>query len=171
MTEDSYPTGSTARTTQSNCLKAAGITCLIVVIVGLALVIWTVTLVTRNPAIKRAYNQSKLVVQCQMNLQEIGGALERYSKRNGQYPGTLDELYPSFITKKEILHCPSDPRPKNTVSYEYHQPAMDAPGSFTVVECKRHVVVEGQPPWTISLFKDGRVTKHGYEQRGIPKPR
>ena len=128
-------------------------------IVGIGIGIFIVNMLLKNPAFRVFFTEAQSIAQCQINLQEIGGGLDRYARRNGKSPAKLSELYPSFLETKTVLHCPDDRRSKDTVSYDYIPPAMNAPPSTKVVECTRHIVVKGQPPWVISLYKDGHVTK------------
>jgi len=152
---------------KSGCMRALAITLLIVVIVGILVMFWVFRLLSTNPAFKKAFNQSQARQQCKLNLEEIGGALQRYSRRNGSYPTSLDQLYPNFLEKKASLHCPADPRP-DAVSYDYYPPATNAPGTTLVAECRRHVMFENEPPWKLQLFKDGRVVSQGYLPRSGP---
>jgi len=144
------------------------------VIVGIAVAFWIYRMMAKNPAIRQAYGQARFVAECQMHLQnpnspdDIADALERYAKRNGKYPASLEELHPNFLANKAILHCPADPHPNNTVSYEYYPPAIHAPGTTIVVQCRRHRVFEDQPPLVLSLYKNGQVAKQGYTPRSGP---
>lgn len=163
MSNEITPTNSAASGNKSSCMKAIGISCLVVVIVGLALGFWITGMVSKNPvlrpALRNIYTEAQHITICEMNLREIGGALDRYSRRNGKYPDNLADLYPNFMEKRAFIHCPSDSRSKDIVSYDYTPPSMDAPASTVVIECKRHIIMKNQPPWTVSLYKDGKVIK------------
>ena len=178
MANEDASTQPTAPSTRSSCLKTAGITCLVVLILGTAVVLWGFKQLLKNPAFNKAFSAGRSMSQCQMNLQnpgsgqDISDALERYAKRNGRYPAGLAELYPNFLENKAVLHCPADSRPADTVSYDYRPPDVNAPPTTVVVECRRHTILEGQPPWVIFLRKDGKVLKEGYKPRsGPPEPR
>lgn len=163
-----FPAEPAPPRTKSNCLAASGITCLVLLIISVLGFIWIARMVTKNPAANQFYNEAKLIAQCQLNLQDPGGAqdvydaLERYSTRYGKYPAKLADLYPTFLEDKSVLHCPADPRPKDVVSYDYTPPAPDAPGPTVMVECKRHVLMEGQPPLILKLRKDGQIDKQNF---------
>lgn len=152
---------------KSGCMRAAAITLLIVVVVGMLVLFWVFKYLFQNPAFHKAFNQAQARQQCKLDLEEIGGALERYSRRNKQYPASLDLLYPNFLENQATLHCPADPKPG--VSYDYYPPAMNAPGTALVAECRRHVMLESQPPWKLQLFKDGHVVSQGYLPRNAPQ--
>lgn len=169
MSYDSPSEPPIAPTTRSNCLRTAGITCLVLVVAGAALGLWFVNMMTKNPAVRQAYKGARLIADCQVNLEQIGGALERYSRRNEKYPSSLAELHPNFLENKAALHCPADRRPLEVISYDYDPPSPKDSPDTPVIECKRHVVVEGQPPWTLTLQKDGRVIKQGYIPREPPR--
>lgn len=174
MADEGHPRHPPAPKAKPNCLRAAGISCLAAAIVGVAIGLWIVNLISRNPALKKAYTEAQAVAQCQMNLQnprseqDVSGALERYARRNSKYPTSLEELYPDFLEERAVLHCPADPRPESTVSYEYTPPSADDSPSAIVIECDRHVVVKGQPPWTLQLRRDGRIVRHQPVPRTSP---
>jgi len=180
MANEIQPVEPTAPRTKSNCLVAVGVTCLVIVIVGVLLLLWFVRMMTKNPAIQQAYSGARLVAECQFHLQNpnspqnISAALERFKTRNGRYPDKLDDVCPDFLDNRAILHCPADTRPKDVVSYEYYPPPVDAPGSSVVVECKRHVIVKGQPPMVLMLTKDGKVLRSNFTPStgpAEPKPK
>jgi len=147
------------------CMRAVVITLLIMTVLLVLLVLWGFKLLMKNPAVNKRYTDMQATLQCKANLEEIGGALERYSRRNGQYPATLDQLYPNFMEKQTTLHCPADPRP-GEVSYDYYPPAMNAPANTLVVECRRHVAFEDQAPWKLQLRKNGEIISEDL----VPRP-
>jgi type II secretory pathway pseudopilin PulG len=149
-------------------VRAAGIGCLALIIVAFLSGLWIARLVTKNPVMHKVWSESQRIAQCQLQLQEIGGALDRYNSRNGKYPASLDELYPVFLEKKETLHCPSAPGPKDTPSYEYTPPDANTPADAAVAVCNLHVIIEGQPPLTITLLKNGTVVRKTPKIHGSP---
>ena len=151
---------------KSGCMRALAITLLIVVVIGILGMLWVFKLLSKNPTLKQAVNDAQARNQCKANLEEIGGALDRYSRRNRQYPASLDLLYPNFLENQASLHCPSDLKPG--VSYDYYPPAMNAPAKTLVAECRRHPTFENQPPWKLKLYKDGKVVTEGFLPRGSP---
>lgn len=79
------------------------------------------------PSLKSAREKAKQV-QCISNLKQIGLAALIYLRDWDDYwmPHIVDvdgETWPrlvfSYIQKREFLHCPSDPRDINSVSYSY----------------------------------------------------
>lgn len=170
-TEPQQPTPPRAK---SNCFVVGGITCLVVVVIGVVLIILGVRWASQNPQIRKAVGSAQLRTECQLHLanpsgsQDIYDALERYKTRNGKYPAKLADLYPTFLEDKSVLHCPADTSGKDVVSYEYYPPAMDAPANMVIVECRRHVIVDGQSPMVLQLTKDGQVLNQGYAPHGGP---
>ena len=165
MTDEGHPAGPAAPGARPNCLRTVGITCLVSLVVGVAIVAWIAIMISKNPTFRQVYSGAYLAAECQKNLQhpdphntqDISGALERYARRNGKYPASLKELYPNFLENRRTLHCPADSRPVGVVSYEYTPPAMNAPPTTVVIRCGRHAIIRGQPPLVLLLYKDGRV--------------
>lgn len=163
MSVEEMPPAEPGAKGRSGCLRAAGISCLSVLVAIAAITVWTYFLVTQNPVYRHAYNQAVLVAECQLHLQDrssgvdIGDALERYARRNGKYPSSLDDLYPDFLDNRDLLRCPADKGSKGASSYKYTRPAMDAPDDTPVVICRNHPVLRGQEPWMLTLYKNGRV--------------
>lgn len=154
--------------TGPGCWKSLGITCLVVAVVGIALLIWGFFSISKNPVFKRAMSEAQLLAKCQIQLKEIGGALRRYESRHGKFPASLEELYPNFLENRAMLHCPADKRDASVVSYGYTPPGPDAPGSTKVAACRFHVLVEGQPPVVVNLTKEGKVVSEERRHRGGP---
>lgn len=141
------------------CVRTLGISCLVLAIMSAVLVAIIAIVATRNPAVRRLYSSGKSVGICELQMAEIGAALDRYVTKNGKYPHRLTDLYPKFLENRGLLHCPADPRPKNVVTYVYFQPRISDPGSKIVLMCTHQVSVPGQPPVPVRvlLFKNGRV--------------
>ncbi len=159
---------------KSNCFMVGGITCLVIFVLLVGLGFWLFKQLSGNSMIKKAFGGAKLVAECQLNManpssdQCIYAALERYNTKYGRYPQKLGELYPTFLEKRSVLHCPADPSPKDTISYEYTPPAETAPANTIMVECNRHILIEGQAPLVLKLQKDGQVLKPNYATSGGP---
>lgn len=82
--------------------------------------------------------------QCDVNIKEIAIALDAYRQENGQYPKDLNELVTKgYIKDKNVLHCPSDPRPTGTYNDFYipRAPRNEIQGRLTnppIVVCPFH---------------------------------
>jgi hypothetical protein len=104
------------------------------------------------------------MAQCTQQLQSIHGALGRYrTAHGGHYPASLAALYPQFITRRAILHCPADPSSPDVVSYQYTPPppsrSEDAGSDTVVVTCNHHQVsLAGRTSiYLLELRADGQV--------------
>lgn len=161
MEENYGPAVPSNSSTRSGCVRAVGVSCLVILVVTVLIGLWLYLILARNPAFEGVFGRTRLAAECQINLEQIAGGLERYSRRNGKYPESLDDLYPDFLEKRDVLHCPADKSPKDTVSYEYKRPAKAAPGDTVVIRCERHTIVEGEPPLILLLRKDGSVVREG----------
>ncbi len=150
------PTQQTPQSNGRSALRIAQVSCLLILILATALIISAAIMFFRNPTAHGIIGEAKTIAQCQINMQEIGGALDRYSRRNDHYPAKLDDLYPMFLEKKDILHCPSVP---DTTEYDYIQPSADADPKTAVITCKRHIIMKDQGPWILILQKDGKVIR------------
>ncbi len=169
MSTNQYPGESPRKRGASSCLKAAGIGCLVIVVVIVALTIWGFSLAKKNPIFQRTMQETKVMGECSERMAKIGNALNTYAAQNGgKYPMKLDDLYPKYVTDKSMLQCPSGAQKGTVCSYEYVQPAPDAPGETVVLTCRHHVIVEGQPPMPIVLTKKGKVEAD--QQQFNPKP-
>lgn len=164
MKEDSQPYKPLNR---RNCLRVAGISCLVASVVCATFGLWDIGILSRNPVFRGFYSAVRLAAECQLHLQnpardhnqDISGALDRYVARNKEYPRQLADLYPNYLEDRTVLHCPADPRPSKVVSYEYFRPSLNAPGDTIVVRCSRHVIMKGQAPMVLELRKDGHVIR------------
>jgi hypothetical protein len=163
MSVEEMPPAEPGAKGRSSCLRAAGISCISILVAIVAITVWIYFLVTRNPVYRHAYNQAILVAECQLQLQDrstgvdIGDALERYARRNGRYPSSLEELYPNFLDNRALLYCPADKVATGASSYKYIRPALNAPGETPVVICRNHPVLADQEPWMLTLYKNGKV--------------
>lgn len=158
---------------QHGCAKTAGISCLVLAILSAVLVAITIIIATKNPVVRQLYSSGKSVGICELQMVEIGAALQRYVTKNGKYPDRLADLYPKFLENRGLLHCPADRRTKNVVTYVYFQPQTSDSGSKIVLMCTHQVVVPGQPavPIRVLLFKNGRVkTEVGRPSPSVSSP-
>jgi len=144
-----------------NCLRAACITCLVLVLLFAALTFYTFSILRKHPAVRRSISEVKAISQCVNQLIEINGALKRYESRTGNYPESLDKLYPRFLEDRSALHCPSDLSPKSQISYEYFMPKKGSPGKTLVLRCTHHRIFEKQEPITIKVYLNGSVETIG----------
>lgn len=78
---------------------------------------------------------------CRFNLEQIHSALQGYRDDHaGQYPITLNELFPNYLARREHLICNSDrtttPADAEYLSYLYTPPVLITSADFVVVQDK-----------------------------------
>ena len=143
------------------CYRLGVITCAVVAIGAMLTIVLGMLYIFRHPAAKTMFGNAQLLATCQQQMTMIGQALQRYEIRYDQYPDRLSDLYPSFLSKKDLLKCPADKRDIQvaaTDSYTYVKPAPGAPGDTPIVMCNRHLLITGSPPVSLVLQKNGKVT-------------
>lgn len=150
------------------CLKAAGIGCLVIVVIAVGLGIWGYSAMRKNPIFRQGFERAQVMGLCAANLQAIGSALNRYSaEHSGKYPAKLDDLCPKYILDKSKLQCPQSKPGGVAFCYEYTQPSPSAPDTSIIVTCRYHIIVDGQPAVPIRLMKNGEIDS---QNRPISNP-
>lgn len=77
--------------------------------------------------------------QCRFHLFLISKGLEQYTNDfNGNFPPSLEVLYPGYVSDKIVFHCPIDFIPERKISYLYTRPDKTDPDTMIVVSCERH---------------------------------
>jgi len=95
-------------------------------------------------------------MRCKTNMEEIGGALNRYSDVNGCYPANLESLKKDYLEDLSVLRCPLDKSTENSPSYIYHCPKENAKDTDVILECDRHRLYSGMPVSMLVLLKNGK---------------
>ena len=95
---------------------------------------------------------------CKTHLTEVSDAIEAYrSAHEGEWPGKLEDLYPSYLPSREWLRCASRP----WRAFSYLAPRQSSTDDFILVydASERHLQDHGAGvrPCVIALLKDGRV--------------
>ncbi|MDO8587205.1 MAG: hypothetical protein Q7T82_09210 [Armatimonadota bacterium] len=132
----------------------------ILLLVCLTLFAAGVLVVMRTDTFKGLMGQAQVAAKCQVQLQTISAALHRHEISRGEYPQSLDMLYPDYLPSRSAFRCPADPRDPNSgpPSYSYTKPAKEASETSVVCVCDRHRIVKDQPPVRIMLLKNGEVS-------------
>lgn len=144
MTGGNLPT----RTSVPGCFRTVGITFVVLAALAIPVLFWLSHMVMKVPRLRN-------FALCTIQVEEIGGALNRYAKMYDRYPDTIDELYPRFIENKSVLHCPSDSSKTDKTSYQYAKPSLDAPADKIMVTCTRHTPFEKGTHVLVGVRKDG----------------
>ena len=79
------------------------------------------------PALARAREEARKA-NCKENLSQIGKAIYAFNQNHqGQFPSSLEALYPEYIRTFKVLRCPStEDEPPAQISYAYRQATPDA---------------------------------------------
>ncbi len=139
-----------------NKLKGQGIAIASLIIACLSFLIVPILAGMLLPAVARAREEARKAA-CFANLTQIGEAIHAFTRDNQkQFPPSLEALYPKYVGSLEVFRCPStDDEPPAHISYEYRQPASDAPpdtpmawDNFTNHDGGRNVLfVDGSVRW------------------------
>lgn len=99
---------------------------------------------------------------CHNNVQAIGRAIEGYRKEHdGNYPMTLEELYPKYLEDRRSLRCFGDfgggAVNANISSYTYYMPesspsprmiiVRDKPGNHSGMNGHWNLYINGETVW------------------------
>ncbi len=143
----------------SGCYRRLAIGCAAATLCILLAIAATNILILRHPGAKKLFERAQEIASCQQHMKLIGKALERYEIRHNEYPDKLSDLYPDFLSSKEVLRCPLDKRKNEDglESYVYIKPAPNASGDTPILICKRHAVIDGSPPPDLILYKNGKI--------------
>src|SRR5690242_20380751 len=77
--------------------KLAIVICSLLAIVVITMAGILIAILLRNPAFQVAMKNYQVMVQCEDQLAEIGGALDRYVTGNDHYPAKLEDLCPEYL--------------------------------------------------------------------------
>jgi|GEM_PF-5458881 len=103
------------------------------------MLILAVTLLMRYPTVSD-------IVECQLNMPEIYGAVQRYrATHDDQYPPSLDVLRKEYMKDTSVLTCPLDKSKSGKTSYTYTPPKEDANDDDILISCNRHRVRHDLP--------------------------
>lgn len=98
------------------------------------MLILAVTMLMRYPTISDIAN-------CQLNLPEIYGAVERYrATHEDKYPPSLDILRKEYMKDPSVLVCPLDKSKSGKTSYTYTPPKENPKEDDILIRCNRHRV-------------------------------
>jgi hypothetical protein len=108
------------------CLKAAGITCGVLLLLGVVLVLFGVMAVKKqmqNPDPHNPFGAGIAAGISAANGMKIQQAIVLYHQRTGKYPSNLNALYPDYLPDGKVLHSPLDDNPNpGHVSWTYIKP-------------------------------------------------
>lgn len=127
-----------------------GCTAFAILLIGISLILVPILFkLLSSPRFQEKALQMRRLEECIKNLKDLRSALERYREATGDYPSQLEDLRPLYLKDPSILHCPNDPRPPATTSYQYQKPLSPQPDT-PLLTCPWHP----HPP---SIRLDGRI--------------
>ena len=101
-------------------------------------------------------------MECRNNLRVLGEALTRYvGASGGEYPASLEDLYPLYVEERRRFVCPGDPEPvlgksDLLLSYSYVGSKRGDRGAQTIVAFDREATHHGGKGRNV-LYADGQV--------------
>jgi len=101
-------------------------------------------------------------IECRNNLRAIGEAISRYvGASGGEYPKSLEDLYPLYIDNRRRFVCPGDPNPLPgkkglMLSYVYTGSKRGDRGAQNIVAFDRRPTHHGRKGRFV-LYSDGQV--------------
>lgn len=108
------------------CLKAAGITCGVLLLLGIVLVAFSVMAVKKqmqNPDIHNPFGATVAVMHSTEDGIKIHQAIVLYHERTGKYPNNLNALFPDYLPDGKVLHSDFDTNNSpGHVSWTYIKP-------------------------------------------------
>lgn len=90
---------------------------------------------------------------CSSNMQQLAGAISRYSDVNGHRPPNLRALAKEYVSDASVLRCPLDKSPGGAPSYAYNPKAMHGQA---MLECDRHKLRRDMPNSKLRVLGNGK---------------
>jgi hypothetical protein len=158
-----------AKSNSNGCLKAAGIGCAVVLLVG---IIGTIFVAQK---VKQALNDPKSggIFGTAVNAGKTGAqgaiirqAIVKYHDKTGAYPVTLSNLIPAYVPTVADMHAPTDanPDPKH-VSWKYMRPSADAGPKTPLLKTAIVIEMGGQKAESdVVINLDGTSQSHSNAQ-------
>ncbi len=79
---------------------------------------------------------------CTQNLVAIGKAVEAYKKKHGDFPKSLSELHPKYLSDANLLLCPADKEGGKPISYWNADPKMPVSYGYEFLPKNREKINE-----------------------------
>ncbi len=135
----------------SGCLKAFGITCGVLLVLGIIGSFFVARLVKNSLADRHSvFGQIAGIGRTAANGAAIRKAVVDYHEKHGRYPNALPDLISDGLIDAKVLHSDldTDSRPDH-VSWRYTKPAEGAPGKTPILRFHFRLNVptnRNQPP-------------------------
>ena len=141
----------------SGCLKAFGITCLSLLVLGILGVLLLF------PTVRGVFQTVRQAASASQDGENIRQAILAYHQKNGAYPPSLISLVTDGESDGRDFHSSldADPDPSH-ISWTYTPPAKNAPGSTPILDLPYQVTVLGHTaPGHLIVDLDGGSPKPG----------
>lgn len=149
----------------NGCLKAFGITC------GVLLLLGTLAVIFGGLAVRKSLSKKGSLLNTAMGVGtatpngiKIQQAVVAYHRAKGKYPPNLQALVPDYLTDGKLLHSDLDSNSNpGHVSWTYVKPAANAPGSTPLLRLPYQLPIPGQSgpdatqPGEVVITLDGNV--------------
>ncbi len=135
----------------SGCLKALGVTCLTLLVLGI------IAVLALFPTVRGVFQTAQGAAQARQDGETIRQAILAYHQKNGAYPPTLISLVTDGESDGRDFHSDldADPSPAH-VSWDYTPPAESAPGDTPLLDLPYHFTFAGHPvPGHVVVDLDG----------------
>jgi hypothetical protein len=118
---------------QPSCWVFGILGCLGILIIGGIVIGIGVTSFMHSPQGKMFTSAVNGGASVPIQMAKIREAIKAYKTKTGEYPATLEDLVPTYLPDRSVLHNPLDMgNAPDHISYEYTKPASDA-SSNTVI--------------------------------------
>jgi len=129
----------------NGCLKAAGITCGVLVLLGVIIGIIGVVAVKKqlaHPDKSSPFGVVVIVAKATPDGVAIHQAIVSYHNKTGKYPNKLEDLVPDYLPDGKKLHNDLDPNPSpGHVTWKYTKPQEGADGKTPLLSLPYEVTV------------------------------
>ena len=167
------PPSSPPASSSGGCWKAAGITCGVLVSLGLIggiAAYISIKNAIQHPAKNGIFSLGMNIGKATTDGLHLSRAVVQYHEKNNKYPKTLTDLVLDGETDGKILHNALDTNPSpGHISWRYRKPAEGAPGKTPILEMPYTIsFVPNQPSQKgkITITLDGKTVPDTYPARG-----
>jgi len=152
----------------SGCLKAAGISCLVLLVLiigGVALMVHTV----QKSGFMSSFEQEGKSLSDGFVIYK---AITTYRAKNGGYPPDLTSLVPDYLPDGKILHSPADAVSTSPghISWEYFRPTASTPPDAALLDLPYVFRLPVQPTNMPPVKGDFIITVDGKQKSSTTTP-
>jgi len=167
-----------AKSNSGGCLKAAGLTCGVLFLLGLVgvfVLVRSVKNAVEHPAKGGLFATTMAIGKATADGVQIQHAVVEYHAQKHKYPQTLTALVSEGLIDGKKLHNDLDENASpGHVTWQYTRPAEDAPGETPILTVPyKMTVFGGQPPQrgSVIINLDGTTASSQQQPYGQPRYR